>query len=111
MILPGREQVYSECDATSEHRVRAMVDAHPADSYYQFHREWLLIKDAERREQRETEDHARAERALAAAEASATASGKAAAAAHLAARATLWAAVFALITIIVSVLKDWIGRP
>ena len=101
MILNDKDTVFAECEKLGEAAVRAMVDAGSFGGHSAFHRQWLLEKSDERLSQRETEERQRNERALAAAEQSAAASERAAMAARDSARWTMWAAVVALLSIVV----------
>ena len=101
MILDDKESVYAACEKLGEVAVRSMVDAGSFGGHSAFHRQWLLEKADERLRQKEREERGHNERAVAAAEHSATASEKAALAARDSARWTMWAAVVALLSIIV----------
>ena len=102
MILNDKNSVFAECEKLGEAAVRAMVDAESFGNHSAFHRQWLIEKADERSRLRETEERQRNERALAAAEKSAAASERAAMAARDSARWTMWAAVVALLSIVVS---------
>ncbi len=104
MILNDKNNVYAECEKLGESAVRAMVEAGQFGGHSAFHRQWLLEKADERLRQKEMEDRERNDRALAAAEKSAAASEKASLAAKESARWTMWAAIAALLSIIVTYL-------
>jgi hypothetical protein len=101
MQLDDKNSVYAECEKLGESAVRSMVEAGSFGGHSAYHRQWLLEKAEERLRMREAEDKERNERALAAAESSAAASERAALSAKDSARWTMWAAVIALLSIVV----------
>ena len=101
MILDSKDTVYAECERLGETAVRSMVDAGNFGGHSAFHRQWLLEKADERLRKKEQEETERNERAATAAEQSASAAERAAVAARESARWTMWAAVVALVSILV----------
>jgi len=100
MILNDQQTVYADCEKAGETAIRALVDAGNFGGHSAFYRQWLLEKADERRRQQETEANERNIRAIAAAEKSATAAERAAIAARDSARWTMWAAIVALLSIV-----------
>lgn len=101
MIVNDKESVWAECEKLGEIAVQAKIDAGEFGGHTAFPRQWLSEKYEKRRMEKETEDRARSDRALAAAEASAHASEKAAEAAQQSAKWTMWAAIAALLSAII----------
>ena len=101
MIINDKDSVFAECEKLGEAAVRAMIDAGNFGGNSTFPRQWLLEKADDRLRRREAEERERNERALAAAKQSAAASEQAALAAKDSARWTMWAAVVALLSLVV----------
>ena len=96
--------MYGECEKLGEAEVRSKIDAGEFGGHSAFPRQWLLEKADERLRQKEREETERSERAISAAEQSAFTAERAAIAARNSARWTMWAAVIALLSIIVQYL-------
>jgi hypothetical protein len=110
MIIDDKNSVFAECEKLGEAVVRAKVDAGSFGNHSAFPRQWLIEKADERSRQREAEERQRNERALTAAEKSASSSERAAIAARDSARWTMWTAIVAIFSIVVSIVVSHFSK-
>jgi len=102
MELNNRESVWAECQELGEAAVRARLANGSFGTLGILPNEWLLEQEEKRRATKEAANSERNERTLAASEASARSSEKAAEASLRSARWTMWAAIAAFLSVVVS---------